>query len=130
MIRVKFDDTILTTTIARLLLQLYDIENPDRAGLLPPDFLLHRPDVQRALGSGSDETTAHPGRPKRAGSYEVLDRPLVQKMNKMVSSNGTPSPTAAATLLVREGRVSGGGSPEAKIRRLVKRYKSIFGDAG
>lgn len=148
-IRVQFDGIEITPLIARLLLEYRDLKLPDECDEhpLPPDFGLNRPDIERLLKQRSSSSTKRPGRPKRAGSLAGADRALVQRMNQMVSTFEIaaehkmlgleqprwptfPSPWAAAEYLVQSGEVKGGGTPEAKIRRLVKRYQEYFGDDG
>lgn len=143
-IRVEFDDIEITPTIARIILEFRELKWPEESieHPLPPDFMLNRPDIERLLNQREAPPTKRPGRPRRAGSMAAADRALVHRMNQMVSSFGivgypdpppwprVPSPTAAAKVLVDEGAVPGGGTNEAKVRRLVKRYKEIFGDDG
>lgn len=148
-IRVEFDDIEITPTIARIILEYRDLKWPGESGEhpLPPDFMLNRPDIERLLKQRSSPPARSPGRPKRAGSLAAADRELVTRMNQMISSLGmeaeyrrtfeseppwpsAQSPTAAAKILVAEGAVQGGGTDEAKVRRLVKRYQEIFGDHG
>ena len=124
-IRVKFDDIEITPLIARHLLEYQDLRFPDECTKhpLPPDLALNRPDIERLLKQRDAPPTKRPGRPKRAGSLAEADRALVQRMNQMVSLNCVPSPTAAANRLVDGGDVLGGGTKDAKVRRLVKRYQ-------
>jgi hypothetical protein len=148
-IRVEFNDVEITPLIARLLLEYRELKLPDECDKhpLPPDFALNRPDVERLLQQRNSPREKRPGRPKRAGSLAAADRALVHRMNQMVSSfgmelehrrtygRGMPWPTfrspwAAAEHLVRSGEVQGAGTPEAKVRRLVKRYQEYFGDDG
>lgn len=148
-IRVEFDGIEITPLIARLILEWREHKYPDesREHPLPLDFSLNRPDIERLLKQREGSATKRPGRPKRAGSLASVDRALVHRMNQMISSFGHeaeyrktfgaelpwptfPSPSAAAEHLVQSGEVLGGGSAEAKVRRLVKRYQEHFGDDG
>jgi hypothetical protein len=148
-IRVEFDDIEITPTIARIILEYRELKWPNECAEhpLPSDFMLNRPDIERLLKQRDAPPTKRPGRPKRAGSLAAADRALVQRMNQMISSFGHeaeyrrtferempwptfPSPSAAAAHLVQTGEAQGGGTDEAKVRRLVKRYQEIFGDDG
>lgn len=148
-IRVEFDDIEITPTIARIILGYRELKWPEECAEhpLPIDFVLNRADIERLLKRRDDEPKKRPGRPKLAGSLASADRALVQRMNQMISSFGSeaeyrrtfdrdlpwptfPSPTAAAAHLVQAGEVRGGGTNEAKVRRLVKRYQEHFGDDG
>lgn len=148
-IRVEFDDIEITPTIARIILEYRALKWPGECTEhpLPPDFALNRPDIERLLKQRDAPATKRPGRPKRAGSLASADRTLVHRMNQMISSFGSeaeyrrtfqrempwptfPSPSAAAAHLVQNGEVQGGGTDDAKVRRLVKRYQEHFGDDG
>lgn len=145
-IRVMFDGVPITSRIAQLLLELRKLTLPDEPDKvpLPPDFALNAKDIDGLLKRKATPAK-RPGRPKRSGLQEAADREFVHRMNQMVSSYGTeaeyrrtfgrelpwptfPSPWAAATYLVELGEVLGPGEPDSKIRRLVTRYKKMFGD--
>jgi hypothetical protein len=149
-IRVEFDEIEITPTIAQIILECRELKWPvERTEHpLPSDFMLNRPDIERLLKRRVAPPTKRPGRPKSSGSLAVADYALVQRMNQMVSSFAIEaeyrrtykkkimpwptfsSPSAAAAHLVQTGEVQGGGTNEAKVRRLVKRYQKIFGDDG
>jgi hypothetical protein len=143
-IRAKFDDIEITPLIARLLLEGYDLKFPDNGGIVPPDLYICLPDVRREqeLPLMPHESKKR-GRPKGAGSLKYADWPLTLEMNKMISTFGRESgksteepwptfasPQQAATYLVDNGKVSGAGSRESKIKRLVRRYLERFGEDG
>jgi len=146
-IRVKFDGIEITPRIAELLLEHRDLKFPEERDQppLPPDFALNRSDIQHQLKQRHRGRAPRLGRPRRAGSLADADRELVYRMNQMISSFGTeaeyrrihgreppwpsfPSPTAAARYLVEAGEVPGAGTPDSKIRRLVRRYHQTYGD--
>jgi len=148
-IRVEFDEIEITPTIARIILEHRELKWPNECTEhpLPSDFLLNRPDIERLLKYRDAPPAKRPGRPKTAGSLAAADRALVERMNRMIGSFGREaefrqtferempwptfaSPSAAAAHLVQNGEVQGGGTDEAKVRRLVKRYQEIFGDDG
>jgi hypothetical protein len=56
----------------------------------------------------------------RGRSFVAADEPLVERMEALIGERRAASPTAAARILVKEAL--GGGSPEAKIKRLVRAY--------
>lgn len=61
-----------------------------------------------------------PGRRKGQGSYDADDMPLVEEMRELV--RGGLSVHAAALGLV--GKARGAGSPESKVSRLERRYRT------
>jgi hypothetical protein len=65
------------------------------------------------------------GRRKGTGSYEKYDKPLVEEMHKLYTTEEAPSPHAAAVNLV--GKAYGAATDESKIRRLCDRYKARYG---
>lgn len=65
------------------------------------------------------------GRRKGVGSYESQDAPLVEEMQRMIEAGEKLSAYAAATALVE--RAFGGGTDEAKCKRLVDRYHRTYG---
>jgi hypothetical protein len=129
-IRARFLNQILPAGIARILFKYNDLEWPDQSGQMPPDMEINRPDVERALAYRSETARRSRGRPKGAGSFEDADSPLIYEINRLISTSKSQSPTAAATKLVDNGLAAGSGTTESKIRRLVRRYLALFGDAG
>jgi hypothetical protein len=129
LIRAQFDGKEQTQLTMRLLFEFYDFKWPDQKGWVPADVLICRPDLQRVLVGDNTERKRRPGRPKGAGSFEDRDAPLVARMARHISGGGAASPSAAAKMVVGEKSIAG-NSPDAKIRRLVRRYKARFGDDG
>lgn len=60
------------------------------------------------------------GRPKGVGSLERADEPLVAEMKSLLCATEARSPMQAAGMVLP--RAAGEGTPESKIRRLVRRY--------
>jgi hypothetical protein len=62
------------------------------------------------------------GRRKGSGSYEHLDKPLLDEMEKLIEEGKVVSPEAASHLVA--AKASGFGSPASKAERLAKRYRA------
>jgi hypothetical protein len=147
-IRVRFDGVEITPHIAQLLLELRGLKSPDESNQhpLPSDFALNRHDIERQLEHTDAPPANRSRRLKCATLQATADRELVHRMNQMISAHGTeaehrrskgrelpwptfPTPWAAARYLVELGQVPGDNVvDEAKVRRLVKRYKAYFGE--
>ncbi|WP_426531773.1 hypothetical protein [Bradyrhizobium sp. McL0615] len=63
-----------------------------------------------------------PGRKKGDGSFAELDRPILKKMEELISTHRAASPEEAARILA--GKAHGAGSLESKTERLAKRYRA------
>ena len=63
------------------------------------------------------------GRRPGDGSYDRLDRPLLEEMKELIASGKAASAEEAAKLLA--GKAHGGGTLESKIDRLAKRYRAV-----
>jgi hypothetical protein len=64
------------------------------------------------------------GRPKHSGSWDIADRPLLDKMNAAIKAGLAKSATDAARQFASEAQ--GGGSFESKVRRLQRRYEQRY----
>jgi len=65
------------------------------------------------------------GRPPGSGSYAVQDELLTEKMNELVASGTVSSPYAAVKGMIKE--VPGSGTDLSKAKRLIKKYKELYG---
>jgi hypothetical protein len=84
------------------------------------------PDLHHLLARG-DAGRKRRGRPERSGSFEELDIPLIEKMDRMIFDGLALSRTAAAQNIVKQGLAAGNSTELAKTKRLVKRYRKHFG---
>jgi hypothetical protein len=68
-----------------------------------------------------------PGRPPGTG-FDAMDKPLIAQMKAKIDGCAAKSPTDAAWQVIgRDGSLAAGfGTPEAKVDRLVKRYKFAY----
>ncbi len=83
-----------------------------------------REKVQSIWGPPSSQVGKTKGRPP-GRSLDSADAPLVKEMRALLPPNGTlASPSEAARIVAGEdgSRAGGAGTPESKIRRLVRRY--------
>ncbi len=65
------------------------------------------------------------GRPPGSGSYRVQDELLAEKMNLSITNGTMKSPHAAAWAVVDQAE--GSRTEESKVKRLMKRYKELYG---
>ncbi len=65
-----------------------------------------------------------PGRRPGTGSWEVADRPLLEKMHRLITRGRAKSADDAARQLADKAR--GAGTRESKQTRLAKRYRKIY----
>jgi hypothetical protein len=78
--------------------------------------------LEPTLETANNGRKAKRGRKKGVGSYEKLDRPIVEKMKKMLLSGKAASPEEAARKFA--DKAHGNGTIESKTERLAKRYRS------
>lgn len=91
------------------------------------EFLRHDVDRHypaRCEPAIKDSTRAGRGREKGAGSYDILDIPLLNEMRDLRVSGKALSDQKAAEHVVEHA--TGGGSYQSKIRRLTSKYKLRF----
>ena len=90
---------------------------------LPAEF----PGSDKAMENKGETTAASStpspgrGRPKGSGSYKTKDEPLLLKMRERLKAEPGKAVTAVASELAPEAE--GYGTPESKVKRLVKRYR-------
>lgn len=65
------------------------------------------------------------GRSKGSGGFAHADALIAARMRKLIEADPDLSPWAAAESFLSE--VKGGGGPDSKRRRIVDRYKQIYG---
>ena len=73
------------------------------------------------LKSKPSEVRRRSGRKKGSGSFAALDEPLLEEMNKMISSRSALSVWAAAQEMA--AKAAGAGTIESKAKRLVRGYR-------
>jgi hypothetical protein len=78
-----------------------------------------RDDLKEALA-----VPDRPHRPKGTG-YQAADAPLVAEMRDLIQQEGIPSATKAAMRVVDRAQ---GNNIDAKVSRLVGRYKKTYGE--
>ena len=66
----------------------------------------------------------HTGRPPGSGSFEMVDRSLIEEMRRQIESGAAKSALDAAGKVV--DRAKGAGTIESKLTRLAKRYRKCF----
>jgi hypothetical protein len=71
-----------------------------------------------------DRSEAKRGRRKGTGSFEKLDRPILDEMRTMLLSGKFASPEEAARKFANKAH--GNGTIESKAERLARRYRSTF----
>jgi hypothetical protein len=67
------------------------------------------------------------GRRPGVGGFAKADAPLVEEMHQLLLDGAVGSVHAAAVQVTP--KAIGTGEPEARARRLAKRYKEVFPDA-
>lgn len=78
------------------------------------------------LGGAFDQP---PGRGRRqgVGGYAKADAPLIEEMHRLLQEEVVASVHAAAVQLAP--KAVGNGEPDAKVRRLMDRYRAAFPDS-
>ncbi|MGR0183725.1 hypothetical protein [Azospirillum aestuarii] len=84
----------------------------------PPDTRPVNDNVPPALDRRKGTRGRKPG-----SGYHDADRKLVDRMQELIASNPSLSPHAAAMELAADAQ--GGGTPESKAKRLLKRFSEI-----
>jgi hypothetical protein len=76
------------------------------------------------LDTVKDKSEGKRGRRKGAGSFEKLDRPILEEMRTTLRSGEFASPEEAARKFA--DKAHGNGTIESKAERLARRYRSTF----
>jgi hypothetical protein len=79
-----------------------------------------------SLKMGQSKPKGRPGRPPGSGSYENVDRPLLEEMHRLFTSGVAKSPHDAARRLADKAAGGRMTTVESKQTRLAKGYRKIY----
>ena len=86
--------------------------------------------IKRGAASFAEaEAPASPSRPRGRG-LQAADTGIVKEMNRWFKAGEANSPTDAAWKIIglRGDGAQGGGTPQSKVDRLVRRHKQFYGE--
>jgi hypothetical protein len=128
-IRVLMNDEIVPKAHIGTFLVLYRRACPDQPPYtLPPDIGISYDDILAVFDRERPDNRKR-GRPVTEHSGWTDDQKLAFEMHQMLAVNNPErpsSPTAAARILVEAGRVTGGGTVDSKIKRLMREFRKRY----
>lgn len=128
-VRVLMNDEIVHKAHIGTFLLLYRRASPDQPPYtLPPDIGISYDDIL-AVFDRERPDNRRPGRPVKEHSGWTEDQKLAFEMHNMLAVNNPEkpsSPTAAARILVEAGRVTGAGTVDSKIKRLMREFRKRY----
>ena len=96
----------------------------DELGYPRPRFWDPKRRLVETGGEPTDQMRTNKRGPKPGTTgYGDNDKSLFQEIERMMREQGLRSASEAARELVRTGRVSGTGTPDSKVKRLVANFK-------
>lgn len=129
-VRSMFNDEIVPKAHIGTYINLYASATPAQdANTLPPDLALSYDDVCAVFDRATIDNRKR-GRPAKEHAGWPEDRKLAFEMHKMLAGNpnvrSASSAAEAARMLVRDGRVSGAGTPENRAKRLERTFRKHY----
>lgn len=129
-VKGRLNDVIVPKAHIGIYLSLYTrAATEQNPYTLPPDLALNY-DHLRAVFDRPAIDNRKRGRPIKEHSGWSEDRKLAAEMHKMLAGpahSGQPKSAAeAARILVDDGRVSGHGTPESLVKRLVRTFREYY----
>lgn len=128
-IRAMMNDVIVPTEHIEIYLILYRRVNPDQPPhTLPPNLGVNYDDLCAVFDRPNLDNRKR-GRPRQEHQGWTDDQKLASEIHRMLASrepNRPKNPTQAARLLVEAGRVSGAGTPESLVKRVVREFRKRY----
>lgn len=129
-IRGMLNDEIVPKAHIGVYLGLYARATPEQEpNTIAPDLALNYDDLCAVFDRPVVDSRKR-GRPRKEHSGWPEDRKLAFEMHKMLAGHPdhrqATSATAAARLLVDQGRVSGAGTAESRVTRLVRAFRKYY----
>lgn len=126
-IRSMLNDEIVLNAHIAVFLQTYAKANPDQnAFVLPPDLRISYDDLRKVFDRPVIDSRK-PGRPRKENVGWSEDRMLAAEMHRMLAGHPSypraKSAADAARILVEQNRVSGAGTDESLVKRLVRTFR-------
>ena len=129
-IRVMLDDELVPKAHISIYLSLYARATPEQeTHTLPPDLAINYDDLCAVFDRANSDDRKR-GRPRREASGWSADRHLAAEMHKMLAKHPRHpqalSAAEAARMLMRDGRVTGAGTEESVVKRLVREFRKHY----
>jgi hypothetical protein len=129
-VKGMLNDEVVPKAHIGVYLSLYSRSTPEQEpNTLPPNLALNYDDLCAVFDRPQTDNRKR-GRPVKEHSGWSEDRKLASEMHKMLAGHPdymlAKSATEAARMLVDAGKVSGAGTIESRIKRLVRAFRKYY----